>query len=135
MSISGTWLERLPDELQNMIYDIVYVDRKKEVLKDLQHQLCGGLLPSCKGTKHDMLVSTILFHDHESMFYDLKRWYKCIKRAGVIGKDSRHRIHDVILQSSPFFLYIEFLTYQELIEFNRYNVREGEEARRHRQLQ
>jgi len=121
MSITGTWLEQLPDELQDMIFDIVYVDRKIEVLKDLQNQLCGGLQPYREGTKHEILTSRILYHDHETRFYDLKEWFNYIKQAGVIGEDARNRIHNVIQDSSPFFLYIEFLTYQELIEFNIFN--------------
>ena len=119
MNIKGTSLALLPEELQDMIFDIVYKVQKKEVLEELANQLRVGLLPD-RQTKHSILTTKILEHDHENRFYDLIDYYDYINQAGLIGDDSRHRIDNVIKGSSPFFLYIEDLSYQELIEFWRW---------------
>ena len=96
----------------------VFINKLKmnKILKSIPIELAQGT--TNKSTIHDFRSQELLLMPDcrlEGMMLHLEEWYEYEKTRRVIDNDSLERIDKIILQSSFHFVYIEDLTYQELI--------------------
>jgi hypothetical protein len=105
-----------------------------DVLTELKYQLATQSLPhpplrAIPKNKHSILYETIedLFQTiypggDERLWNALRDWYKYHRTCHIVDNNTLNRIKTVIQESSPFIVYGEGLTYQELIAFKLYNI-------------
>ena len=117
MNVDGTMLAILPIELQDLIFEMATKSKMESVLKDLKFQI---LEEHTKYTKHSNLTQHLLYR--HNLFEDLWEWIEVLEYDNNIDSDSYERIICMIQKSSPYFIYIEDLTYQELIAFKAFIV-------------
>jgi hypothetical protein len=133
MNVNGTLLACLPIELQEMIFDMVAKSKMTEVLEEISLQLLPGDHNKRFGTLHENLTKYILtyppirggsFHYNYNYkcFEDLQEWFSPLWDEQLVDRDSRIRIEKIIEESSPYFVYIEDLTYQELLAFKSFII-------------
>jgi hypothetical protein len=126
MNINGTWLGMLPFELQEMIFDMVVKSKMATVLLDIPLQLSPGFRSMHVNTKHNTLTEAIRAYDNYrnncGCFEDIQEWYIHIWDEQLVDRDSCKRIERIIEESSPYFVYIEDLTYQELLAFKSFII-------------
>lgn len=116
MNVNGTFLACLPIELQEMIFDMVAKSKMNEVLEEIPLQLLPGYHNKRFGTLHENLTKNICNYNYKC-FEDLLEWFSPLWDEQLVDRDSRIRIEKIIEESSPYFVYIEDLTYQELLAF------------------
>lgn len=99
----------------NALITSEYRIKMANVFTELKIQISQG-----EGTKHDMLSDELLKNEHRhryERFNELCWWHTELDEGRLVDQYSLDRIKTVIDISSQFFVYIEDLSYQELLAF------------------
>ena len=110
-----TWLDLLPIELQDIIYKEVTASKMQDVLKDLIEDITDNEIYSTHGMLCEKLhIDDIRYGD--SLFWSAKEWHEWLLQQDLIGPRIIE-IDTIINRSSPYILYLNELSYQELLSF------------------
>ena len=109
-------------DLQELIFKYATKSKMVWVLSELVINLTPSYHHNCV-TKHKKLCELIGIGDYrrygESIYYSAINWYKQLVEENRMGSRIME-INQVIKISSPYLIYLDELTYLELLSFNEF---------------
>lgn len=124
----NNWLDCLPTELYDLIYEYVAHAKYEKVLQDLKwNTMCSNTAKKIEGVPYNFTLCNTLCDRIESISYTsnclfdhLCVWYNYNLSLRLIDSDSLSRIKKSLEMSSPYIVYIEYLNYQELLNLHKF---------------